>query len=221
VSEDELRPPIIAWLHEAGFDPGVFQEVEIRGDIADMVAVAGPRLAVVELKLQLSFELLHQARRWRGLAHQVFVGVPYARPSEGRRMAFDVFDTYGIGVLEVTEGRWSGQTDVEERVRPAFNRNARTDMIRRKLCEEQKTFAAAGSPTGRRWSPFKATCKRVADFVREHPGATPREMIEELGKLHYASDAGARSRLLALIRRGVVDGVRLEQDGRRWRLYPV
>lgn len=91
--EVELGPPVIEWLTGQGFD--VYQEVSAWSGIADIVAVCGAPLAaedeerqrqrrqivaVVELKTSLSFELLYQARRWRGVAHQVWVA--------GRRSAW-------------------------------------------------------------------------------------------------------------------------------------
>ncbi len=186
--ESDLGPQTITWLVEQGF-ADVYQEVDAWAGRADLVGVCGKLVAVVELKVSLSWELLSEARRWRGVAHQVWAAVPWAKPSGGRQMAERVFEDYGIGVI-------SGGI---ERVRPAFNRRAETHHVTKHLREEQKTFAAAGSCGGRHWTEFKSTCQRLRD----------------------ASDAGARSRLVSLIQRGVVEGVRAEREGRAVRLYPT
>lgn len=207
--ESDLGPPTVAWLHGQGFTD-VYQEVDAWAGRADLVGVAGKLIAVVELKVALSWELLSQARRWRGVAHQVWVAVPHSKMSSGRQMAERVFEDYGIGVI-------SGGY---ERSRPAFNRRADTHHVTKWLREEHKTFAAAGSCGGRHWTEFKSTCERLREHVAAHPGATMRECVAEV-KHHYASDAGARSRLVSLIRRGVVAGIRVERDGRALRLYPA
>jgi len=83
--ETTLGPPVVQWLTEQQFE--VYQEVEGPRGRADVVGVCGPLVVVVELKVALSWELLWQAHRWRETAHQVWVGVPAAKNSEGRWMA--------------------------------------------------------------------------------------------------------------------------------------
>lgn len=65
---------------------------------------------------------------------------------------------------------------------------------------------------------FKATVAAVKAFLAKRPGALVAEVVAEV-KHHYASDAGARARIVALIKLGVIDGVRTEKDGRAVRLY--
>jgi hypothetical protein len=122
---------------------------------------------------------------------------------------------------------------------PLLHRQGRADALRRWLCEEQKTYLAAGSPCGGGWTPFKDTCRNLLDFVRAHPGCTIKEAIGGRPAVlvegdivhcnpaapgirhHYRTEATAISSLRTWIREGKVPGMRLEQDGRALRLYPT
>ena len=96
IRETDLGPPVLRWLAEHGWT--TYQEVDAWAGRADIVATCGRLLAVVEMKTSLSFELLYQAQRWRGVAHLVWVAVPMAKASDGRRMAEHCFAQEGIGI---------------------------------------------------------------------------------------------------------------------------
>lgn len=215
IKEVELGPTVAAWLTSEGFD--VYQEVEAYAGIADMVGTCGPQLAVVEMKVALSFELLWQAVRWRAVAHQVWVAVPRAKDSTSRGMAERCFEDRGIGVLTVAHAG-TQVAHVSVTARPEFNRRADTEWVRKRLREQHKTFAAAGSAGGARWTEFKGTVRQLKEYATANPGALLGAALKEI-KHHYASDAGARSRLTDLIGKGKVPGLRLEPDGRKVRLF--
>lgn len=215
-AETELGPPIVSWLQEQGLK--VYQEVDM-GCIADVVGVVGPLVVVVELKLALSFDLLHQARRWRFCAHEVWAAVPAAKRFDGRRMALQCFEREGVGVLEV-ERRGEQVDFVNEVVQPAFTRSAiGLRYVEDALRPENLTVAKAGSPAKHRsWTPFKLTCDRVREYLATHPGASVGDVVRDV-EHHYASPSGARARLHRLIEQGVVAGVEFRGDGRERRLF--
>jgi hypothetical protein len=215
IKETSLGPPVAAWLASEGFD--VYQEVEAYAGIADMVGTCGPQLAVVEMKVALSFELLWQAVRWRAVAHQVWVAVPRAKGSMGRGMAERCFEDRGIGVLTIAHAE-TESAHITMTARPEFNRRAETELVRKRLREQHKTFALAGSVGGGRWTEFKGTVQRLKEYARANPGALLGAALKEV-KHHYASDAGARGRLADLIGKGKVPGLRVEPDGRSVRLF--
>lgn len=226
-AETDLGPPVVEWLTAEGFE--VYQEVEV-GSIADVVGVRGPQFVVVEMKLSLSWELLAQARGWRWCTHQVWVAVPRAKSSSGRHTAIQCFEQMGVGVVEV-DRLFDGTPFVREpdfrpadlsRLRPTWNRKADTSYLRKALREENRTVARAGSTSAARdWSDFKQTCRRVREYVVEHPGATITEVVKDV-KHHYATDAGARAHLVKLIVDGKVPGLVCEWEGEKgpYRLYP-
>lgn len=220
--ETDLAPVAEAFFREAGFD--VYREVVLRaGNRADLVGVAGPVLCVVELKLRLGLDVLAQARRHVPYAHQVWVAAPIDVPKdrETRRLLIEVADWKGIGVLTCSPDQgpyWPAQQRVE--IDPAFNRTAQVSRVRELLREEQKTVGIAGSASGGHYTSFRGTCGRLAKFVAENPGCSFRDAIGAIDH-HYATASSARSTLARLIKSGVVNGVRIEQDGRQIRCYPT
>lgn len=207
VSEVELAAKVVAWLETDSWD--VYQEV----DGADIVAVRGSVLWVVECKLVLSFHVLEQAMCRRAQAHCVWVATPPRRQSS--RVVKKFCSYAGIGWISV-----SGGGDVHVQSRPEFNRHASAERLRRLLRPEQKTYAAAGSPTGRAWTPFKETCSSLLRLVRARPGIGLRDAMAEI-KHHYRNDSSARRTMADRLERGIVPGVRLERSGKETRLFPA
>lgn len=235
--ETEVAAPVVAWLQAAGWD--VYQEVKAGdGRSCDIVATCGSLLWVVEAKVRLSTEVVEQARWWRQYAHYASVAVPY-RSWPGNAVINLAVGTWGIGVFGVhntsvlyrptDEGRAKLVTNC---VNPPLNRRGMATYLRKALCEEQRTYLAAGSPCGGGWSPYKATCDKLRKIVADHPGCTLREAIVgrkptldgDIGfpgiTHHYHTDSTAIGSLKTWIQAGKVPGVRLERDGRVLRLYP-
>jgi hypothetical protein len=158
--------------------------------------------------------------------------------------------TWGIGVFGVKNPDelyfCDVPSDAERAVRavvhedqPKLNRHADTVRLRASLCEEHKSYLAAGSACGGGWSPYKATCVALAALVAQHPGVTlsvaikgkPPSVDLHNGivsdgciagiKHHYRTDATAIASLRMWIAEGKVPGVRADRDGKVIRLYPV
>lgn len=229
-----MGPPVIAWLVEDGWT--VYQEVDGGPGVADVVAVRGLLVHVVELKRSLSLDVIAQAARWRDYAHHVHVAVPVPpQTTVDRRFARQVLEWQGIGMVYVAApGRdWTGRDQlppdvlreiaagrVEQKLAPALlRRPPLADMLRGKLRPEHATYAAAGSTGGRRWSPFVETCHQVVALVAKQPGIHLRAAIDGV-RHHYSSSASARASLAHWIGQGKVDGVRLVQQGKALTLWP-
>lgn len=219
VTEAEMAGRVVAWLSNQHWE--VYQEVQVSdgGPIADIVATQGPRLIVVETKLGLGLKVIQQAVRWNMDAHMVYVAVPILGYKPESRFAVEVARKFGIGVLEVSSLDGDGW-GVRETSRPTLNRRAWVERIRKVLRDQHKTFAAAGNPNGRRWTPFQSTCAEVANYANKHPGATLKEVVDNI-KTHYGTPATARVCLAKWAELGKVPGVRLEKLGRAWRVYPT
>lgn len=222
-SEEDFAATLVDWLRDLKWE--VYQEVQShRGDSrADIVAVQGRLLWVIETKLSFSLELLWQAWQWKHWAHYVSVSVPAGmQGSKGKRMTQHFCRLMEIGLLV---GRRAGYTKLEggefdEEIAPRLDRKANVGPIRDTLTEEHKTYAKAGNSHGLFYSPFRATCDRVKKAVTQQPGLTMKELIDGI-ETHYQSTATARSSLAKWIDKGVVEGVRSERDGRFLRLYPT
>lgn len=230
MTEQELAEIIVWWLNE--FKWTVYQEVqwERYGATIDIVATRGPLLRVVECKMSFTSAVIEQAWRHRHYAHLVHIATPVTwRTTKGRTILVKAMQHLGIGHLEANshddydfrlhESKGVVR-EVHERYRSRFERRAAAHLIRAKLCEEQKTFAPAGNANGLRFTPWKATCKRWAEYVALHPGCTLKEIVAE-AEHHYLSDASAKISMARWIQDGHVKGIQIERDGRLIRLYPV
>jgi hypothetical protein len=218
-SETELAAAIVAWLRQEQWE--VYQEVQLSygSSIADIIAVRDPVVWVIETKRSLTLEAINQAERWHYYAHLASVAVP-KRKRDGRPLAgARVCRLLGVGLLCVQPpSRWQAAEVIEEQ-RSRFDRRSSVKRTRQALCEEHKTFAAAGNAECRRWSPWRATCEELRKSVERAPGMSLKEAIESI-ETHYHSQASARSSLSHWLQVGKIDGVRCERDGRYLRLYP-
>jgi hypothetical protein len=208
MSEQDLAAQLVAWLTGRGWT--VYQEVEAKrgGRRCDVVAERGSTLWAIECKAGMGFAVLDQADGWRRHAHRVSVATGPSRSAFAARVARD----YGIGWLSVGRAR-GGRGRVRELVAPA-DRPRASDLLRRALAPEQRTFAPAGNAGARFWSPWKATVLEVQAWVAAHPDTTFTELLAGV-RHHYRTAATARSCLRKNIEEGLVPGVALERDGRR------
>lgn len=217
----QLAAAVVAWLENQRFE--VYQEVQLRFgcNVADIVATRDGLLWVVETKTTLTLEVIAQAKAWKPYAHRTFIAVPKARTfSAGRALAYDVCRSQGIGALEVSEPHtYDMDMGIRERVSAAINRRADAQAIRSLLTGEHKTFAKAGNADGKRWTPFKNTCKQVRDHVTANPGVTLKECVDAIDH-HYASPTSARSSIAAWARAGILEGVHVAREGQALKLYP-
>ena len=231
--ETDLAAAVVAYLRDLGWD--VHQEVGFQyGPRADIVAVRGPVLLVVEAKTTFGLSVIAQADRWCGHANLVSVAVPRSWRGGGTHgVAANICRDWGIGVLEVMGGeghRDQGQYvngqyvtadwRVEELVAPRLVRRVTSsgNTLRSKLCTETQTYAEAGNNDGKFWSPFKATVAEIHRALKERPGLTTRELVDAI-KHHYHAASTARSCLPQWLRYKKIPGVRGEGDRpMRWYL---
>ena len=213
MTEQDLAGRVVAYLQ--GLQWEVYQEVQVitQSTIADVVAVQGPQVWVIECKTTFGFRVCGQAFDWKGAANRVSVAVPFRRWS---RFEEAVLRHSGIGALAVPE---LGMGEVREVVAPELvRRPPMRGRLMGRLTEAQKTFARAGNAEGRRWTPFQQTCHDLARYVAHNPGCLLKDAIDNV-PTHYVSVSTARSCLRIWIGEGKVRGVRMERYGRKLRLF--
>lgn len=229
--ETDVAKAAIAWLEREGWD--VYQEVRPGpGEpIADIVALRDKYLAVIEAKAAASLHVLAQIAGWTRYATHLYIAVPFepgkapytgkkrlhfgARriDREVRELVRDWCAARGIGILT------SGGEAVASQAMPATERAMASEDLRNAIRPEHKTYAAAGTQGSRSFTPYKQSCKAIADYVREHRGSTIPEVVRALGKLHYSGIRSATSSLYVAANKGVIEGVRASRDGAQFRLY--
>jgi hypothetical protein len=215
VKETDLAAAVVAYLSDLGWD--VHQEVGgVYGARADIVAVQGGLLLVVETKTTLGLSVIDQAYRWLAQAHYVFVAAPRGRRYAAERVCAErILCEWGIGLLTVWSEEWTSEpSTVREELAPRLWRRIppdRSTRLRGMLNEGTRTYAKAGNAEGKFWSPFKETLQQVQLTVKAKPGLTTRELVNEI-KHHYMSDTVARASLVKWLGWGKIPGVRGEGE---------
>lgn len=197
----------------------VYQEVQTyySGPIADIVAVQNGVVWVVETKKTLSLALIEQGYKWTRDANYVSVAVPRRRRGD-YGFGAEVCKKYKLGVLSVADPSEYSH-GVSEVWGPKLHRKAMTRYITDCLTPEHKTFAKAGTSTGKRYTPFQGTCITIKKAVESSPGMKLKELVESIDH-HYSSSATARSCISKWAQQGIIEGVRCEKEGRFLRFYP-
>lgn len=214
VSEQQVAETVVAYLDALGAD--VYQEVEVAGGVADIVAKVRAEYWIVEVKTTFSLRLIYQAIDRRRLAHRVFVATPLTR----RSRASEICDALGIGLWDVTVGDAYCSPRIDELLHGRRWNVGQVDLASQ-LQPEHKTHAKAGAiGAGGRWTPFRQTCEELARIVRLHPGITVKAAVAEI-KHHYRSKASAISSLVHWVERGKIDGVRLDRTAPVLALQPA
>lgn len=205
-SEAELAARVIEWLTEQGYE--CYQEVQIfsGGGVCDIVATHGPVTVAVECKVSLTLAVLEQANSWKWVANMVYVATPI-----GRKFGTHIAQILDLGVI------FSSSRGAYEEVRPEFRRRV-SPILRSKLRDIHKTYAVAGNPNGRRWTPFQNTCDGLRVYVKANPGCSMKDAIAGISH-HYQTPATATSAMAVWIGKGIVKGIRLEREGRLIKLY--
>ncbi len=223
LTEVDVAKPVVEHLGAMGWT--VYQEVQPDWGscVADIVATmqVGRVLVVhvVEVKRSLTFSVLAQAARWQPFAHYVTVAVKGAPDSNGRRFAKRCMREYGIGLLNVFGGPISddGVGSVPPRLnswpRPLPCRKGWPDI----LCDEQKTWAPAGSANGNHFTTYRRTVVGARKILTEHGPLTAKELVKLLDH-HYASDQSARQCLINGVRKGWIDGIAIDETAKPFKL---
>lgn len=217
-SEAELAAVVTAWLDQMGYETyAEVAEGRGAGRRADIVAVRGPITMIVETKTTLSLSLLEQCARWLGAANYVIACCPFTRNSwaasdYARLRGFGLWLVSGVYGEDVSSAR------VDEVRAPRLWRHIHAP-VRRLLRPEHRRHAPSGSAGGGYYTPFRATCDRLRELVRRHPGVTLKDAMNQI-EHHYVSIQSARSCLPGRIREGLVPGVVIKEDGRRLLLFP-
>lgn len=209
-SEADIARAVVTELQRQGYE--TYEEVSTgyASKRADIVATRGTIIAVVEVKAALSMRLLDQLTTWLGGAHYIIGAV-------GRGHVGVAIERYlrheGIGLWHVRAG------EIFEQTAPRLHRQASVSSLRKMLLPEHQSaeYAKAGTQGGY-FTPFRGTCKALLAVVNEQPGIELRLALKEIDH-HYASAKSAMSSIPALIRMGVIVGIRVE--GVSLRLFPV
>lgn len=186
----------------------IYKEVPCDG-IVDIVAVAGNIQIAVEVKKNLSFEVIHQAQKNLHWFNYSYIAVPEPKR---KHFGYHVCRMLGIGVLIYAKEQppWI-QEQVREVVKPKLQRNAARTGFRYKVkLKDYMKESTAGSQNDR-MTAFKNTIIGMEKFIQRHPGCTLNECLENVD-FHWSSMSSAKSCVKRWISNGVIKEFTIE-DG--------
>lgn len=204
--ESELAAHVIEWLTSDRWE--CYCEVPLSSGRADIVAVRGSVVWIVETKLRLNMELMNQCRdRLRAPCNGVLA--VYGRRAKGQEFAFQTLATHwGFGMAYCFGPRMV----VMDHVPPL--RRVKTAKTLALLRPEMKTNVAGTN--GAYWTPFKKLVEELRIDLREAP---LRELtgLECMKRYKMRAPAANRRALTDYLGRGLVPGWGLEKrDGLLW-----
>lgn len=160
-NESDLFLPVKTFFEEKGYD--VYSEVVLPGGgRADVVAYMEPVATVIELKKQLSMELIEQALDRRRSFPYVYVCVP-ERKKPLYRFVEKILRDAGIGVLEYTSGGYIRMKKAARFKRSlGFQARKWNEILR----PEHKTWLEGGASGGGYVTDYRLTMERVKSYLR-------------------------------------------------------
>lgn len=159
MKETDLFPAVKNWLTERHYE--VYAEVPGVSGRADVIGRQGKILVNVELKKQLSFELLGQAIERKQYFHYVYIGIP-KRKTHLPRLAYDIIRREGIGILDIYTGsNWASRSLPAKFNRPPLHHRINWDDT---LRIEYKDHVGGGNGP-HLWTPYKLMIKMVRNYL--------------------------------------------------------
>lgn len=200
--------------HFAEFD--IYKEVPGGGGIIDIVAVKTGIRTAIEVKIHLSFDVMHQAFQSRTQSHFAYAAVPVKswrlHPAQEALCLH-----YGIGVLGYLETKKALNPrlyeammkvpnmpyyQIREIIAPAFNRHARKIFLHDYMKRSQ-----AGSQTSR-MTAFGYFVECFTTVVAKHPEGIPFDKcFEALAFKHYRNVSLFKNAAAKYCRTGVIKNI--------------
>lgn len=226
-TEAEVAQAVMEHFSAEGWD--CYPEVEIPGGRADIVAVrplpfSSSRIVhIIETKTSWSLSLLEQALYRRELAHYVSIAAP--RTKRYNRLFWILCRDYGIGMMEIVgaDPHVQPHRDYPAKLSRGLKSAKKLGLgpwrTLASLHEDQKRFTPGSTASAGYSTAFSRTMDSCADYVRKNPGATVKEIIEQVAS-HYASKSGFKQGVLVWLEKRF-DDIEARREGRCIRFYPT
>lgn len=214
--EVDVARPAVEYFKSQGYE--VYTEVQALQGRADLVAVKGEEVVVVEAKAKFCFTVIAQAARWTSMASKIYILTPPFKrtklTSDEWRLMREVMRWKGIGWLSLQHG---GHLHRQHEAK--LQDKAKPELLKSYLVPEQQSGPEAGSRGGGYHTDYRGTCNKIAAYVRENPGALLSDVVKKV-EHHYKSMRSAQQSLAKCAEKGVIHGVRAERKGTNIVLFP-
>ena len=178
MKETDLAQPVANWMEERGYT--VYSEIPpgIRGGCIDMVGLKNGKLLAVELKINLTKNVIYQANSAGLCCHEAYAAVS----TKPQIKSIEKCGKIGIGLLSVK----NNSVDVVINAAPRY---PPMDIYVKKMLEQLKQIdpgVYAGKPCEKGIGPAQDCLKRIKAYLKEHPTASWKEIYKNVNN-HYAS----------------------------------
>lgn len=190
-AEVDLNLPVQEWIKKQGYVP--YAEVPHYSSCIDLVGInwIARRVIIVELKLGCTEKVLRQATMGLTMAHKAYAAVA----SKPRQSSLALAAKMGVGVLRVgIDGDVSELLSAKEKEPWTPQLNKTLDTMK-----DWEPGGVAGLPQQKGEGPAQDCGRRVAEYRKQHPCATWKEIYENVGN-HYCSHGSMSG---ALVSRGL------------------
>lgn len=204
MKETDLGEILVDWLKKNKPEWEVYQEIRpskyVGTPVADIVCVNRDNYVwVIEIKKNLNLDVIRQAVSWAVDYRSIAIRLPKTKSadSNARWWLQRINSDWGVGSL-IIHPDFSSRQVVEHKTPKQYELACyhRTDFVKTVLDGKTKGFAQAGSNEGGYWTPYKESMIKVREYVEKHPGCGVGDIVDALGKLHYANAHSARTNLV-------------------------
>jgi hypothetical protein len=219
-AETAVARHVIDWLTSEHWE--VHEEVACGSRVADIVALRRlqghrcPLIRRIEVKTSLTVDLVEQAYHAvrSCTSHTVEVAFPHngrGYLSGGQGFLSTLLHREGVGILRVrmddTQAQWNGRVEVGSPARfgrvveqPEHLRTHRMQWLKQlqhtsSFCDRHENLVPAGTNRGGHWTPYKGTIHSVREVLKRRGEATIAELITDMDRHHYRTDALAKRSL--------------------------
>lgn len=214
--EVDVARPAVEYFKSQRYE--VYTEVQALHGRADIVAVKGDEVVVVEAKAKFCFTVIAQAVRWTEMASKIYILTPPKHrtkfTSDEWRLMREVMRWKGIGWLTLQHGG-----HLFRQYEAKLQEKAKPELMKGYLVPEQQSGPEAGSRGGGYHTDYRGTCNKIAAYVRANPGALLSDVLKQVSH-HYKSMRSAQQSLAKCAEKGVIHGVYAERRGNDIALFP-
>jgi Holliday junction resolvase len=192
VKESDLAKKIIKRYEKEGYE--IYSEVIYKpgSKRADIIAVKDDYYISIETKMSMNLTLIEQSFFWKDKVHESYICFPSSKKVNW--FAVKLCNDLGIGMY-----KYNKRTDEFQLIHKS---SICKEPDLPKLYEGQKD-SISGSKGGGYITPFKITCEKLINFVKENNESTLINAIKNI-EHHYSSDNSAKNSLHKMINIGVI-----------------
>ena len=191
IAESDIGAAVMDYLIHDNWDCYPEAQFNAYGQRADIAAVKGGILLVVECKTSCNLALFQQARGWIGRANLIAIAHPARQIKASREIEQYLLDTLGLGRFTVDFNQTPEYRVHMDKCFP-YHRSRLSEKYIDELHEDMKRFAPGSEASAGFSTPWSRTMNMVKEHIVKNPGTTIKDVMTLSDRFHYSSRNGAR-----------------------------